>query len=145
MRLWRRSRKIRFAARKAWIAFAPQYRHQCLKCGFLAFRDGTEATAGSRVTLEIGPSAGWWKDEAPITCSKDLWDWEFADDAPINILLHESQRQRWHCRGFHRYAPGRTPAEHKVLEDKRAERRHQWWLALVSFLGGVLVGWLSKP
>ena len=116
----------------------PNYRHQCLKCGFFAFDDGMEATTVARETVACGPDGpySWWQDEAPLGCAKRLWIWQ--DDAPINVLIREANRPRFWCRGFYRYQPGRSPKAHFELEDERRKQRHQWRLAILAFLGALI-------
>lgn len=123
------------------------YRHRrtCLGCGFLGFADGAEAGASARALVAAEGLAGWFTEEAAVNCHKHLWDWE--DDGPINIIVYETNRLRYRCRGFLRYAPGRSPEGHFKLEDEQRSFRRQVILAsfgaLLALLGG-LVGYLIR-
>jgi hypothetical protein len=85
--------------------------------------------------------AGWFTTEDAVDCYKNLWNWE--DDAPINIIIDETSRLRYGCRGYHKWTPGRSPADHLKLEDERRSYRYQFRLAILAFLGslvGALIG-----
>jgi hypothetical protein len=116
------------------------YRHRrtCLDCGFLAFMDGGEAGTSARATVAAEGKAGWFQREAAVDCYKRLWNWE--DDAPINIIVYETNRLRYGCRGFHRYSPGRSPEAHLKLEDEQRSFRRQVLLALVGAMLALLAG-----
>jgi hypothetical protein len=79
----------------------------------------------------------WFAIEAPAFCFKHLWT--HSKDRAYKVLIHQAgivSRRR--CKGFERWLPGRTPAEHKRLEEERRTYHRQLWLAVLAFLGALL-------
>lgn len=120
------------------------YRHRrtCLDCGFLGFRDGSEAGVTARSTVALKGAAGWFQHEDAVDCHKRLWNWE--DDAPINIIVWETDQLRYGCRGYRRYSPGRSPKDHLALEDEGRSVRLQIVLGFLSFLGAMIGAWIGS-
>lgn len=112
-----------------------RYRNHCLKCGFLAFNDGGEAPVWARDYLAAEGKAGWFSEQAPVGCHKNMWVYE---DDPFNVLIFEANRARPSCDGFHPWVPGRSPVDHLKLEDERRTFKHQRGLAWLAFLGGLI-------
>jgi len=125
---------------RASYLWSPRRRNSCLKCGFLSF-DGSEASTDVRLTVAAEGHAGWFVNESAVDCSKHLWSWE--GDGP-SVAIHEANRQRFHCVGFRRHSPGRSPQDHLKLEDEDREFRRKVILVvvptLITLLGGLLVG-----
>ncbi len=120
---------------------APWRRHSCLKCGFLSF-DGREASSDVRFTIEAKGTAGWFSNENAVDCYKGLWLWEIARGA--DLAFYEGNRPRFHCAGFVTHLAGRSPEEHKKLEDESREFRRKLILvaipSLITLLTSILGG-----
>jgi hypothetical protein len=56
----------------------------------------------------------------------------------MDIITAEANRPRFHCEGFYRYSPGRSPEAHLKLEDERRAYSYQRRLAWLAFLGGLV-------
>jgi hypothetical protein len=60
------------------------------------------------------------------------------------VAIYEANQPRFHCLGFHRHVPGRSPQDHLKLEDEAQEFRRRFILVLVpplvAVLGGLVVG-----
>jgi hypothetical protein len=135
-----RSRLSHWHRRASWL-WSPRNRHSCLKCGFLSF-DGGEASTDVRSTIAAEGQTGWFVKENAVDCYKHLWFWEIGE-GPY-VAISEANRSRFHCVGFHRHVPGRSPQEHIKLEDEDREFRRRFVLVLVppltAVLGGLVVG-----
>jgi hypothetical protein len=63
-------------------------------------------------------------------------------------LFDELHRRRRPCVGFLQYRPGRSPLEHRALEDKKRERGEKVLIGILSAVGGMFVAvvtsWLLK-
>jgi hypothetical protein len=162
-------RRYPVARSEAPLRIPRSLRRTCLDCGFFAYRDREpdesdeeppavyEALAWVRRRIRVQADRfgqridrrDWFENEAPAFCSKHLW--MPPEDAPINVLISEAGIvSRWRCKGFHPWTPGRTPQEHKALEDERRASRQQLRLAVLAFLGALLgallpsiVGWVA--
>jgi hypothetical protein len=126
-----------------WFRQAPdrwlRNRHSCLNCGFLSF-DGDEASTDVRRTVAAEGKAGWFRreEEDDVDCYKHLWSWE-SGGGP-QLIIYEANRPRFHCVGFHRHVPGRSPQDHLKLEDEAREFRRRFILVLVPPLIAVIAG-----
>jgi hypothetical protein len=132
-----RLQRLRLWLALYWRRCSPTYRHQCLKCGFLAFEKG-EAPQGARRLLAAKVKAGWWSYsvlDAPVQCAKQLWEWN-AD--VTTVLLTESNRPRFRCGGFYPWVPGRSLDDHRKLEDEHRMFRHQRSLAFLGLIGALI-------
>ncbi len=121
--------------RRPWDLIAN--RHNCLKCGFLAFDSENETSQGARSTIAAEGEAGWFVKEDQIDCYRRLWFWD-SGEAPISIIIFEANRPRFSCSGFQKYSPRRSPKEHLRLEDESREFRRRKVLGLIAFLGALL-------
>ena len=131
----------RFRWRRLWYLYGPTYRNQCLKCGFLAFKNGDEVTESDRrVIASKGQAAQWWQPDDPFDCAKQMWDW---NDNPFDVIIREANRPRSSCKGFYPWVHGRSSQQHFKLEDERRTFRQQRWLAWLSFLGGLIGALIS--
>lgn len=118
----------------------------CLNCGFLALSD-REVGAADRIQLGAKGQAGCPPlDE--LHCSKNLWvnyNLTYSSLSSEGIFA-ELQERRRPCKGFMKHIPGRTPHEHRDLEDgKRARRDRVIDVIIGVVLGGagtVLTEWL---
>jgi hypothetical protein len=129
-----------------WFRWGPTHRHSCQKCGFLAFRSNQffdkvedEADTGVRRVVAADGENGWFEREDSVDCYRHLWDWEPPPPAAaVDIITYEANRPRFHCSGFHKYSPGRSPAAHLTLENELRGYRQQRRLATLSFFGAVI-------
>lgn len=114
----------------------PLYRNTCLKCGFLAFKDGGEAPDSARRLIAAEGHAGWFEKQVPFWCAKRMW----AEDegSTFDVLIYQANRQRFRCVGFYPWSPGRDVKVHFELEDERRTFSHQRALAWWPFVGGLL-------
>jgi hypothetical protein len=120
----------------------------CLDCGFLAL-DDREVSTANRVLLGANGEAGC-PPLNKLHCTKKLWvsyDLKYFNDSREGIF-DELQRRRRPCVGFLLYRPGRSPLEHRALEDKKRERSEKVVIGILSGVGGILVAvvttWLLK-
>ena len=116
------------------MAIVPD-RHSCLKCGFLSGLGSSEVSEHDRALIAAKGKAGWFEPNAPFDCAKHLW---WYDEAAVEVILFEANRPRPQCPGFGRWIRGRTPEEHRRLEDESRTFQHQSRLAWRSFWGGLI-------
>jgi len=110
------------------------HRTVCLDCGFLSI-DGREADADALRTIACRGDEGWFGEGTRIYCDKGLWYW---DESSFSVITSEANRRRLRCEGFHRHVPGRSPEQHKKLEDEGREFSRQLKLTLFPFFAALL-------
>ena len=125
--------------RRWWYKWSPKNRHSCLKCGFLSF-DGKEASADVRRTIAAAGTDGWFIEEDAVSCFKERWYW---DGDPAAVAIHEANKPRFNCVGFHRHSPGRSPQDHLKLEDEARDFHRKFILALLTAITALLVAWFG--
>ena len=120
-------------------------RRTCADCGFLAY-GGEEARRVDRVLLVLlgsgsssgkspsGPAERW-------SCAKGLWLWELGYTQPDwDVVIDEVAKNRRGCRGFSRWKPGWSPAQHTESEERAVDFRRQLILKMVPKMMAVLYG-----
>lgn len=95
-----------------------------------------------RSTISAEGKEGWFtKDaEANIDCHKKMWLW---DSGSFEVITCEANRARFHCRGFYRYSPGRSPQEHMTLEKENLTFVRKAVLAVIAAVGVAIAAWIA--
>jgi len=116
----------------------------CLNCGFLALADREVSTANRILLAARGKAGSPPLDE--LCCTKKLWvsyDLRYFSGSSEG-LFDEVRKRRRPCVGFMRYIPGRSPCEHRELEDHKRARREKIVIGLLSGAGGIVATLLTK-
>ena len=97
-------------------------RRTCAECGFLAYGE-EEARQTDRVLLGCGSGSGT-SPSGPAerwNCAKRFWLWELSYIQPDwGVVFDEVAKDRRGCRGFRRWKPGWSPAQHAESEERLA-------------------------
>ena len=102
-----------------------------------------EARQADRVLLGSGPSSGTSPSEPAErwNCAKGLWLWELGYTQPDwGVVFDEVANDRRGCRGFRRWKPGWSPAQHAESEERSVDFRRQLILKLAPKAMAVLYG-----
>jgi hypothetical protein len=90
-------------------------------------------------------SCGWFVKQDAVDCFKRLWLWDC--DPPDAVAIRECNQRRFHCSGFRRHRPGRSPEQHLRLEDEDRDFHRKLIqtaiTAILAFIGAVLGAWLG--
>lgn len=124
-------------------SYSIKHRNGCLNYGFLILR-GSEINMDYRATISAQGLAGWFtKDaESSIDYHKKIWLWDSGD--PFQVVTCETNKARFHCRGFYGYAPGRSPQEHMTLESEHRTFARRVILAIIAAGGAVVAAWIVR-
>jgi hypothetical protein len=114
----------------------------CRECGFLALGE-SELSTPSRECLSDKRNA----EQPPLNmlcCTKRIWSKPLDRDELFEVI----QAKRRPCVGFLRYIPGRSPRDHRDLEDQKRTRREKIIDGLIGAAFGavltLLATWLVK-
>ena len=117
-------------------------RRTCGQCGFLAYGD-EEARYADRVLLGSGCGSGT-SPSGPAerwNCAKGLWLWELGYVQPDwGVIFDEVADDRRGCRGFRRWKPGRSAAQHAESEEKTVDFWRQLILKVAPKAMSILYG-----